>query len=92
MSSGFGFDTGDPEAFKDAPLFRELQRVMSSTSGPVKTWNHTLTFTPIDSGACRYSDRVEIAAGPMTPLVAAFAALIYRYRQARWRRLARILA
>ncbi len=35
MSSGFGFDTGDPEAFKDAPLFRELQRVMSSTSGPV---------------------------------------------------------
>jgi putative hydrolase len=35
VSSGFGFDTGDPEAFKDAPLFRELQRVMSSTSGPV---------------------------------------------------------
>ena len=35
MSSGFGFGAGDPEAFKDAPLFRELQRVMSSTSGPV---------------------------------------------------------
>jgi putative hydrolase len=26
---------GDPEAFADAPLFRELQRVMSSSSGPV---------------------------------------------------------
>ncbi len=25
----------DPEAFADAPLFRELQRVMSSSSGPV---------------------------------------------------------
>jgi putative hydrolase len=33
---GFGFPFGDdPEMFKDAPLFRELQRVMSSSSGPV---------------------------------------------------------
>ena len=32
--SGFPFG-GDPEQFKDAPLFRELQRVMSSSSGPV---------------------------------------------------------
>lgn len=31
---GFPFG-GDPEMFKDAPLFRELQRVMSSSSGPV---------------------------------------------------------
>jgi putative hydrolase len=34
MSGGFPFG-GDPEAFKDAPLFRELQRVMSASSGPV---------------------------------------------------------
>lgn len=33
---GFGFPLGgDPEQFKDAPLFQELQRVMSSSSGPV---------------------------------------------------------
>jgi putative hydrolase len=32
----FGLPFGDdPEMFKDAPLFRELQRVMSSSSGPV---------------------------------------------------------
>jgi putative hydrolase len=35
MSDAFGFPFGDPDAFKDAPLFRELQRVMSSSSGPV---------------------------------------------------------
>lgn len=35
MSGGFGFDPGDAEAFRDAPLFRELQRVMSASSGPV---------------------------------------------------------
>jgi putative hydrolase len=36
MPPGFGFPLGgDPEQFKDAPLFQELQRVMSSSSGPV---------------------------------------------------------
>ena len=35
MTGGFDFGSGDPEAFRDAPLFRELQRVMSASSGPV---------------------------------------------------------
>jgi putative hydrolase len=36
MPPGFGIPFGgDPEQFKDAPLFRELQRVMASSSGPV---------------------------------------------------------
>ncbi len=35
MSGGFDFGAGDPEAFRDAPLVRELQRVMSASSGPV---------------------------------------------------------
>lgn len=34
--SGLGFPFGDdPEMFKDAPLFRELQRVMASSAGPI---------------------------------------------------------
>ena len=32
FGSGFGMD---PESLRDAPLFREMQRVMSSSSGPV---------------------------------------------------------
>jgi uncharacterized protein (DUF2342 family) len=36
MMSSFGFPFGmDPDALRDAPLFRELQRVMASSSGPV---------------------------------------------------------
>jgi putative hydrolase len=31
----FGFEGMDPEALRDAPLFRELQRVMAASSGPV---------------------------------------------------------
>jgi len=34
--TGSGFPFGmDPDAFRDAPLFRELQRVMASSSGPI---------------------------------------------------------
>lgn len=60
--------------------------------GPVKAWNHTLIFEPTGERACRYTDSVEVRAGLLTPLVAAFAAVIYRYRQARWRTLASVLA
>jgi coenzyme F420 biosynthesis associated uncharacterized protein len=35
VSDVFGLGAGDPEAFRDAPLFRELQRVMAASSGPV---------------------------------------------------------
>src|SRR5919108_1090060 len=35
MSGMPGFPIGDPESFADAPLFRELQRVMSASHGPV---------------------------------------------------------
>jgi hypothetical protein len=60
--------------------------------GPIKTWNHRLTFEPTSPASCCYTDTVEIRAGLATPLAALFAHLMYRYRQARWRALARILA
>lgn len=34
FGAGFPFDM-DPESLRDAPLFREMQRVMSASSGPV---------------------------------------------------------
>lgn len=61
--------------------------------GPIRVWNHCPTFVPTSPASCRYTDAVEIrAVGPLTPLAAAFAAVMYRYRQARWRALARVLA
>ena len=60
--------------------------------GLVKAWNHTLTFEPKTAQSCRYTDTVEVRAGVLTPLVALFAALIYRYRQRRWRTLTQVLA
>lgn len=59
--------------------------------GMVRRWRHRITAQPLSAGSCRYVDRVDIQAGPLTPIVAAFAQVFYRYRQRRWWRLARIL-
>jgi hypothetical protein len=67
---------------------RRLLRSRES-GGPVSAWNHDIWLEPAGPAACRYTDRVEIAAGAWTPLIWAFAQVFYRYRQARWRRLAR---
>lgn len=56
--------------------------------GFLRAWNHTLHVEPTGDGTCRYSDTVDIDAGPLTGLVALAATGIYRYRQRRWHRLA----
>ena len=55
--------------------------------GPVKRWDHCITIDPEGDGT-RYRDYVEIDAGAATTAVWSFAQGLYRYRQARWRRLA----
>jgi hypothetical protein len=59
--------------------------------GPVKVWNHRLTFEPISDHACRYTDEVEIQAGALTFATVLFARAMYNWRQWRWRRLARLI-
>lgn len=60
--------------------------------GIIRSWRHELSTKPLDEHRCEYTDRIEIDAGPMTAMVAAFAAVFYRHRQRRWRRLAPMLA
>jgi hypothetical protein len=57
--------------------------------GLLRRWDHDIIVEPLSDGRCRYTDRVVIDAGPFTLPVVLFAWLFYRYRQARWRRLAR---
>ncbi len=72
----------------------EIARVLSTEEhgGAIRTWRHDLTVTPLDHTLCTYEDVVEIDAGFLTPVVAAYAAIFYRYRQRRWRRFARLLS
>ena len=69
-------------------------RVVASDEhgGVIRTWRHDVIVTPLDDISCRYDDRIDIDAGVLTPVVAAYARLFYRYRQHRWRALARLLA
>ncbi len=59
--------------------------------GLVKAWNHRLTFEPTSERSCIYTDEVEIHAGLATLPTVLFAHVIYRWRQRRWRRLARLI-
>jgi ligand-binding SRPBCC domain-containing protein len=70
----------------------EARRIETTEhGGSVKTWNHVLSVEPAAAGRSRYTDTITLDAGPLTRLVWAYANLFYRYRQWRWRRLARTL-
>lgn len=60
--------------------------------GAVKEWRHRITVDERGPWRSNYADEIEIAAGVLTPFVWAYAHLFYRYRQRRWRRLARTLS
>lgn len=83
------------------PAWRHHLRIVSiaphelftnERGGLLRSWNHRLTFEPRGDDACRYTDEVTLDAGPLTPLVQLFAQALFRWRQARWRALARVIA
>lgn len=58
--------------------------------GPlIRGWDHWITIAPGEGGTTHYTDRVEVEAGLLTPLIVAFARVFYAHRQRRWRELAR---
>ncbi len=60
--------------------------------GPVRTWNHRLTFEPLDANSCRYTDEIEVDGGLHGLGTGLFARLMFRHRHRRWHELARVLA
>jgi hypothetical protein len=72
------------------PVAHEIQSREHDTL--VRRWDHLIRIRSTPDGRSLYSDEVEISAGPLTPLVWAFAQWFYRHRQRRWRRIARRLA
>jgi hypothetical protein len=60
--------------------------------GPVRTWNHRLSFEPLGKNGCRYTDEIEVDDGPRGAGTRVFARLMFRHRHRRWAQLARILS
>jgi len=54
----------------------------------VAKWDHLISIKPLDDRTSIYRDTVDIDAGWLTFVVWAWANLLYRYRQRRWRALA----
>ncbi|MEM6266176.1 MAG: hypothetical protein AAF707_01525 [Pseudomonadota bacterium] len=56
----------------------------------IKSWDHWVIIEPDErADHTRYTDRVLIDAGVLTPLIALFARIFYAHRQRRWRALAK---
>lgn len=53
--------------------------------GMVSVWNHLIKIDPVNEQVCLYTDKIEIEAGVLTPIVGFFARIFYRFRQRRWR-------
>ena len=89
----FGFVPLSKHCIRVESIDDEARTLISAESGGVvRSWDHEICVVDIDGGNCTYVDRVEIDAGPLTPVVHTLATLFYKYRQRRWRALAPLLA
>jgi len=57
----------------------------------VRSWDHTISITPLGANRSIYRDMIDVDAGQLTILVWAWTNWFYRHRQKRWRSLARRL-
>lgn len=53
----------------------------------IRKWDHWIFIEPIGGSSCRYTDRVDVEAGLLTPLITLFAKIFYAHRQRRWQKL-----
>jgi ligand-binding SRPBCC domain-containing protein len=66
----------------------QFYRLRDDGSGRLaSTWDHLISVRETPDGKTVYTDEVEVEAGLLTPLVWLFAAVFYRHRQRRWRKL-----
>jgi hypothetical protein len=72
------------------PAAREIQS--REHDRLVHRWDHLIRVRATADGRTRYSDDIDIGAGPLTPLVWLFANFFYRHRQRKWRLVAKRLS
>ena len=66
------------------------ERVLQTRErGPRLCWDHRIHVEVAGTGRARYTDEVEINAGPASALVAAAARVFFRHRHRRWQAFAR---
>lgn len=85
----FGFLPLGRHTIKVVKLDAARHELVTAESGTLlKGWNHRITICTDAAGRTVYRDELVLDAGYLTPVVGLFANAFYRYRQARWRKLA----
>jgi len=81
-------DISHPDPAPDDPA--GTRRIRDNGSGHLaRRWDHMIVMSPASGDKTLYRDDVDIEAGLLTPFIWLFAQGFYRWRQHRWRRLAR---
>ncbi|MDJ0629311.1 MAG: hypothetical protein QNJ44_13715 [Rhodobacter sp.] len=52
-----------------------------------RVWDHWIILEPLTATATRYTDRIRVEAGLITPLIMPWVRAFYAHRQRRWHRL-----
>lgn len=69
----------------------KLKLASEEGGGIIQQWNHRMLVERKTAQRCQYTDEIEIRAGVLTVVIWAYAHVYYRYRQSRWRQLAKVL-
>ena len=70
---------------------QNMELVSQEGGGMVKRWHHRIWIDKESECSCSYTDEVDIDAGFLTFFIWIYAHVFYRYRQRRWRQLAKRL-
>ncbi len=70
---------------------RDLVLETRESGGPLRRWDHRITIEQTMGPRCLYTDRIEMEAGLLGPLLWFVSLLFFLHRQRRLRRLARSL-
>ncbi|TXK19138.1 hypothetical protein [Homoserinibacter sp. GY 40078] len=69
-------------------IFEDVGKPLSGALARVTSWRHRMAVTPLGDGRCIYRDRLDVSAGPLTPLLWIGLWTVWQWRGARIRRLA----
>lgn len=72
----------------DTSAERQVYKIRDNGQGDlVNKWNHLIVIEGTSTGKTKYTDRLELDAGILTPLVWVYANIFYQHRQKRWQKL-----
>ena len=86
-----GLPAGPHEIFVES-VEEDGRAIQTREHSPLlRRWDHRLSVAETGPESCRYTDEVELDAGPLTALVVPAARAFFAHRQRRWRALAAVL-